>query len=166
MSRTPSASVIPEAGPLLERTDAGDALFLFLRAHRVLFDRIDREFRDGEGLSLALWEVLVILSTAPEMRLRMADVTGRMLVSKSNVTQLIDKLVEAGLVTREPCASDRRTIYAALTPKGIEAVTRGGDIFNAAAREHVAQHLTATEVQKLSSGLAKVISAQSPHASA
>lgn len=123
---------------------------------------IDREFRDGQALSLALWEVLVILSTAPEMRLRMTDVTKRMLVSKSNVTQLIDKLERSGMVTREPSASDRRQIYATLTAKAIEAVRRGGDIFNAAAQEHFAQHMTATEVQKVTSGLSKVIAAHSP----
>jgi DNA-binding MarR family transcriptional regulator len=158
----PAAGVIPEVGPLLERTDAGDALFVLLRAHRVVFDAIDRAFRDGQGLSLALWEVLVVLGTAPDMRLRMADITRRMLVSKSNVTQLIDKLERAGMVTREPCASDRRLIYAALTPKGIEAVKRGGDIYNAFAREHFAPHMTATEVQKVTSGLSKVIAAHSP----
>jgi DNA-binding MarR family transcriptional regulator len=158
VGKTPASSVIPDVGPFLERTDAGDALFLFLRAHRVVFDGIDREFRDGQGLSLALWEVLVILSLTPEMRLRMADVTGRMLVSKSNVTQLIDKLERAGMVTRESSASDRRVVYARLTPKGTEAVRRGGDIFNSAAREHLARYMNAGELEKLTSGLSKVIS--------
>lgn len=101
----------------------------------------------------------MILSTAPQMRRPMVDVTRRMLVSKSNVTQLVDKLEQSGMVTREPSASDRRQVFAALTPKGIEAVKRGGEIFNAAAQEHLAQHMTATEVQKVVSGLAKVISA-------
>jgi DNA-binding MarR family transcriptional regulator len=46
-------------------------------------------------LSLALWEVLVVPATAHDMRLRMADITRRMLVSKRKVTQLIDKLERA-----------------------------------------------------------------------
>jgi DNA-binding MarR family transcriptional regulator len=66
------------------------------------------------------------------------------------------------MVTREPCASDRRLIYAAPTPKGIEAVKRGGDIYNAFVREHFAPPMTAIEVQKVTSGLTKVIAAQSP----
>lgn len=161
MPETP-ASVIPEAGAFLERTDAGDALFLFLRAHRVLFDQVDREFRGKQGLSLALWEVLVILSMAPEMRLRMVDITRHMLVSKSNVTHLIDQLVRVGMVRREASASDRRLVYAIMTDVGIEAVSQGGDVFNETARTHFAEHMTATEVQKLASGLSKVISAHRP----
>jgi len=151
--------LVPEAGPYIERTDAGNALFVCLRAHRVIFDAIDREFRAELGLSLALWEVLVILSKAPDMRLRMVDVTRRMLVSKSNVTQLIDKLERAGLVTRETSPSDRRLIYAAPTREGIEALRRGSGIFNEAAREHFAQYMTATELRTVRSGLSKVIAA-------
>jgi DNA-binding MarR family transcriptional regulator len=163
MTKPPApAPPIPEPGAFLERTDAGDALFLFLRAHRVLFDGIDREFRDRQGLSLALWEVLVILSKAPELRLRMVDITRQLLVSKSNVTQLIDKLEQAGMVTRELSATDRRLIYATLTPAGIEAVQRGGDTFNHAAQAHFANRITPTELQKLTSGLAKVIRGHDP----
>jgi DNA-binding MarR family transcriptional regulator len=154
--------VVPQAGPFLETTEAGEALFLFLRAHRVLFDGVDRAFRKRAGLSLALWEVLVVLSKAPELRLRMADITRRMLVSKSNVTQLIDRLVEAGMVTRLPSPSDRRLVYAALTDHGIESVKRGGDVFNDAAREHLGRFLTATDARKVGSTLAKVISAHAP----
>jgi DNA-binding MarR family transcriptional regulator len=157
--KTRGLDVIPEAGPFLERTEAGDALFVFLRAHRIIFDAVDRDFRAELGLSFALWEVLVILSRAPDMRLRMVDVTRRMLVSKSNVTQLIDKLERAGMATREPSASDRRLIYATPTPEGIEAVRRGGDIFNEAAREHFAQYMTANELRTVGSGLSKVIAA-------
>ena len=158
MGRQPrSVDVIPEVGPYIERTHAGDALFVFLRAHRVTFEAIDREFRVRLGLSLALWEVLVILSRAPDMRLRMVDITRRMLVSKSNVTQLIDKLERAGMVTREASVSDRRLIYAAPTPEGIDALRRGSGIFNAAAREHFAQYMTASELRTVRSGLSKVV---------
>jgi DNA-binding MarR family transcriptional regulator len=151
--------VIPAEGPLLKRTKPGDALFLLLRAYRVAADGVDERFRELDGLSLSLWEVLVILSMAPNMRLRMADITLRMLVSKSNVTKLVDKLERAGLVRREASPTDRRVVFASLTPRGVEAVKRGGDIFNAAAREYLGRHLTATEMRSLGSGLSRTIAA-------
>jgi DNA-binding MarR family transcriptional regulator len=150
----------PKAG--LQLTEASEALGLFLRAHRVLFDEIDRELRDRVGLSFALWEVLVILAQAPANRLRMVDVTKRMCVSKSNVTQLIDKLEQAGLVSRESSSSDRRLTYAALTREGLDAAQRGGKGFNAAATEHFARHVTGEEISKIVSGLTKVLSAEEP----
>jgi DNA-binding MarR family transcriptional regulator len=155
---------IPNPGPYLIPTPAGEALFLLLRAHRLLFDAIDREFRDGGAFSLALWEVLVVLSLS-QGRTRMSDITTGMLVSKSNVTKLVDKLEEAGAVTRERSTSDRRGVYARLTPVGVEVVRRGGDIFNRAAREHLAEPLSSDEIEKVVSGLTKVILAnQSPSA--
>lgn len=151
--------LVPEAGPYIERSDEGKALFVFLRAQRVTFDAIDRKFRAELGLSLALWEVLVVLSKAPDMRVRMVDLTRRMLVSKSNVTQLIDKLEGAGMVRRETSASDRRLVYASPTGAGIEALRRGSGIFNEAAREHFAQYMTASELRTVRSGLSKVVAA-------
>lgn len=145
------------AGSLLQRTEAGEALFLLLWAHRVASEAIDAKLRKVEGLSLPLWEVLVALSRAP--RMRMADITRLMLVSKSNVTKLIDRLVRAGMVIREDSASDRRVVYAYLTPKGVEAVKRGGDLFNEGAREYLGEHMTETELRAVKSGLSKMIAA-------
>jgi DNA-binding MarR family transcriptional regulator len=146
----------------LELTEAGRALGLFLRSHRVLFEAVDRELRDQIGLSFALWDVLVALAHAPANRLRMIDVTKRMCVSKSNVTQLIDKLERAGLVRRESSSNDRRLIYATLTKEGLAAARRGGKTFNAAATEHLARHVTKGEIGKIVSGLTKVLGALEP----
>lgn len=156
----PRSRVIPEAGPILKTTEAGEALFVLLRAHSLVFDAVDRALKRNTGLSLALWEVLVILSKAPGMRLPMADVTKQMLVSKSHVTQLIDKLEQAGMVTRERTDVDRRLIYATLTPAGAEAVRRGGDTFNDAAKVHFAQHFSVAERRTVMSALSKLIEAR------
>ena len=152
--------VILDAGPVLKTTEAGEALFVLLRAHGLVFDAVDRALKRSQGLSLALWEVLVILSKAPGMRLAMADVTKRMLVSKSHVTQLIDKLEQAGMVTRERTDVDRRLIYATLTPVGMEALSRGGDTFNEAAKAHFAQHISAAERRQVVAALSKLIVAR------
>jgi DNA-binding MarR family transcriptional regulator len=152
-------SIMPEPGPLLERTVAGEGLYLFLRAHRLVSDWVDNELRDVAGLSLPLWEVLIVLSKAPEMRLRMLDITTQILVSKSNVTQLVDKLVRMGMVRRELSDLDRRLVYAVLTVEGIDAVQRCGDIFNQAAQKHFARYLSGEEMERLATGLAKIVSA-------
>jgi DNA-binding MarR family transcriptional regulator len=158
---SPSRALIPEEGPLLHRTPAGDVLFLLLRGHRVVSDGVDRALRET-GLSLALWEVLVILTSAPGMRLRMADITQRMLVSKSNVSKLTDRLEAAGMIERETSRSDRRVVYASLTQAGKQAVKRGADLFNDGARQYIAKHLTAAELRAMRSGLLKVLAAAIP----
>jgi DNA-binding MarR family transcriptional regulator len=146
----------------MELTEESTALGLLLRAHRVLLDEVERRLRDEVGLSFPLWEVLVVLAQAPDDRLRMVDVTRRMCVSKSNVTQLIDKLEHQGLVARELSPTDRRLVYAMLTERGRKAAQQGAEIFNAAAKEHFARFLTRSEIEKVASGLTKVIAALEP----
>jgi DNA-binding MarR family transcriptional regulator len=146
----------------MELTEESAALGLLLRAHRVLLDEVERRLREEVGLSFPLWEVLVVLAQAPDDRLRMVDVTRRMCVSKSNVTQLIDKLEHQGLVARELSPRDRRLVYAMLTERGRKAAQQGAGIFNAAAKEHFARFLTKSEIDKVASGLTKVIAALEP----
>ena len=67
-------------------------------------------------------DLLMRLEEAPERRLRMADVSRSLLLSKSGVTRLVDRLVERGLVERAACPSDRRVVYAGLTDEGRRAV--------------------------------------------
>ena len=150
------------ASGLPDLDDAGAALGLLLRAHRVLFDAVDGELRDRVGLSFALWEVLLLLAAAPDQRLRMVDITKQMCVSKSNVTQLVDRLEAAGLVAREFSSSDRRLTYARPTPRGAEASRLGWEVFNAAAQAHFSKHVSKAEIKNLVSGLTKVLAAHEP----
>lgn len=143
-------------------TGSGLTLASLLRAHRLLLDEVDEALRREAGLSFPLWEVLATLSLAPEERLRMVDLTRAMCVSKSNVTQLIDKLEEQKLVSRETSTADRRLVYAALTDRGREAVDRGTDIFNQTAEGKFAAFISRTEADKMASGLSRVISGLDP----
>lgn len=69
-------------------------------------------------LPLASYEVLLQLSEVPERRLRMNDLADRVLLSRSGLTRLIDRLQRDGLVEREACTSDARGLFAVLTDAG------------------------------------------------
>ncbi len=85
-----------------------------------LRERLDRELREGAGLTLGEYEVLVHLSEAPDAALRMSELAGRLLLSRSGLTRRVDGLVRQGLVARKPCDDDGRGAMAALTPLGLE----------------------------------------------
>src|SRR5260370_19290019 len=97
---------------------ASAALAALSAAHRTLSDVIDRELRAACGLSLAEADVLATLTRGPDGRQRMVDIAGQMSVSKSGVTQIVDRLVAAGMAARESSATDRRLVYAAITTAG------------------------------------------------
>src|SRR6201996_1440265 len=107
-----------DAPPRDAPAPAPAALAALAAAHRSLSAVIDRELRAACGLSLAEADVLATLTRGPDGRQRMVDIAGLMSVSKSGATQIIDRLVAAGLAARESCATDRRLVYATITTAG------------------------------------------------
>ncbi|WP_049574167.1 MarR family winged helix-turn-helix transcriptional regulator [Nonomuraea sp. SBT364] len=90
------------------------------RAQVGIARHLEAELLDGHDLPLASFDVLTQLAEAPGRRLRMNDLAGRVLLSRSGLTRLIDRLQRDGLVTREACASDARGLFAVLTRAGVE----------------------------------------------
>ncbi len=97
---------------------------IWLRHSLLLFDRLDAELRHGHGVGLADYEILVQLSEAPEHRLRMSELASQALVSRSRLTHRVDRLVADGLVERRPCPTDRRGLFAVLSPRGEELLSQ------------------------------------------
>ncbi len=91
---------------------------LFLTAHTVLIERIERDLARADLPPLGWYDVLLALEEAPGHRLRMHDLSRSVVLSRSNLTRLVDRVVDTGLVRREPCLEDKRGAYAVLTDKG------------------------------------------------
>jgi DNA-binding MarR family transcriptional regulator len=91
-------------------------------------ERLDRELRDGAGMTLGEYEVLVHLSEAPGLALRMSELASRLLLSRSGLTRRVDGLVQETYVARQPCDDDGRGAMAVLTPYGLAALRRAAPI--------------------------------------
>jgi MarR family transcriptional regulator, 2-MHQ and catechol-resistance regulon repressor len=70
------------------------------------------------GLAGAEFEVCLRLARSPEGLLRMTDLAAQTSLTTSGITRVVDRLVERGLVTRQACATDRRTTYAVISQAG------------------------------------------------
>lgn len=102
----------------------------FLAAHALVTRRLDEELRAEHDLSLAEYDTLLAIAWSPHRRIRMRTLADSILLSKSGVTRLIDRLVADGLVERSACASDARGAEAVLTELGL-------DRLRAASRTHL-----------------------------
>jgi DNA-binding MarR family transcriptional regulator len=91
----------------------------FLRAHATVSRALEAELVAEEQLSLAAYDVLVQLVEAPGHRLRMTELADAVLLSRSGVTRLVDRLERAGLVSRCPVAGDGRGVAAEITEAGV-----------------------------------------------
>ena len=99
-----------------------------LETHSALVAELDAELERDHGLPLTSYEVLMYLGDAPHGKLRMGELADRLLLSRSGITRLVDRLARQGLLERERCEDDGRGYYALLTPLGREtlAATRPG----------------------------------------
>ncbi len=96
----------------------------FLRAHATVVRRLEAELVAEHDLPLASYDVLVQLSESPSHSLRMTQLAERVLLSRSGLTRLVDRLVRDGLVERQACPQDARGTLAVLTPAGLDRLTQ------------------------------------------
>jgi DNA-binding MarR family transcriptional regulator len=89
-----------------------------LRVHATLVKALDAELEAAHGLSLTSYEVLLFLGDAPEGQLRMHDLAASVLLSRSGLTRLADRLERDGLIERRACSSDARGSFAVITGEG------------------------------------------------
>lgn len=81
--------------------------------------RIDRELSAAHGLSASEFEALQQLaSNEPHGKMRMADLATHVHLSQSALSRLVGRLEKEGLVTRDMCADDRRSVWTAITQAG------------------------------------------------
>ena len=97
----------------------------FLRVHAVVTHCLDERLRERHGLHLNEYEVLLILSEAPQP-LRATELAQRTVLTPGGVTRLVDRLIERGFLERRACETDARGVMIALTDAGRDAFTAAG----------------------------------------
>jgi DNA-binding MarR family transcriptional regulator len=127
-----------------------------LRAQRQLLEKVEGDLK-AKGLPpLAWYDVLFELYQSPDKKLRQFEIGEKMLLSKFNLSRLIDRLEKDRLVRREPCAEDQRGAYVVLTQEGRKMLRKIWPTYAKALRECFADHYSKGELTTLSRLLARV----------
>jgi len=120
-------------------------LFAYRNATVAIDERLERE----HDLTLSSYEVLLILSRQQGEAMRMGQLAEQLLLSRSGLTRLVDRLVKRGLVERHTCSNDRRGTYAKLTAAGIERFEEARPTNLAAIREQFVSRLEPQDLEDL-----------------
>lgn len=128
-----------------------------LRVHAALVRSLDAELEEAHGLPLTSYDVLIYLQAAPGRRLRMAELAGSVLLSRSGLTRLVDRLEREGLLVRDACTSDGRGCYAVLTDAGDDLLAKARPTHLAGVRERFLRHFSGDELGALAEGWNRVI---------
>ena len=128
----------------------------FLRASTRLLERLDAELA-GHGVSLADYEILVHLSGDAAGELRMTELAARTLVSRSGLTRRLDRLVDAGLVERRSCPTDRRGVYAVITPAGRSRLEQSAPTHVEGVRRHFLSQVEGQDLRTFTACLNAIV---------
>lgn len=138
-------------GSVTGRGESKDRLRLWLRllaTTRLIEGEIRSRLRSDFDQTLPRFDVMAQLNAAPT-GLSMSELSTRLMVSNGNVTGIVDRLVQEGLVSRTAAPGDRRSLVVKLTDAGQES-------FDAMAKVHerwiadLTQGLDAGSVRELS----------------
>jgi DNA-binding MarR family transcriptional regulator len=128
-----------------------------LRVHSALVRELDAELEASHGLPLTHYDVLIYLRSAPGRRLRMAELADSVLLSRSGVTRLVDRLERQGLLERDTCLDDGRGTFAVLTDKGEELLARARPSHLDGVRRRFLAHFSEDELRRLAVGWNRVL---------
>ncbi len=124
---------------------------LFRTTYVTVTEQIEKDL-EQVGLPPLIWySVLWTLERAPEQEMRLHELADAVFLSRSNITRLIDRLEEAGLLCRKRCPKDRRGAYAAITKEGLAMRQKMWEVYSAGIANYFMDHLSDAEVQVLES---------------
>jgi DNA-binding MarR family transcriptional regulator len=130
----------------------------FLTAHARLQRLLDEELREEHGLSLAEYDALLQLAEAPGRRMRMHRLADEVLLSRSGVTRLIDRLVRDGSVERDSCVTDARGAEAVLTQAGLDRLRSASATHLRGISDHFVHAIAAEDLDAVDRGMRDVLS--------
>ena len=135
---------------------AADAWEGLIRTVGYLLKTFESELEESEDLQLTWYDVLIQLYGAPGERLRMQALADKVVLSRSGLTRLIDRMEKAGLVRREASREDRRGYNAIMTEEGRRLFLRARPIHQSGIYQHFTGLLDDTDVQALRTIVSKI----------
>lgn len=125
--------------------------------HSVMVKEIDRAMEAAGVCGLEVYDLLLNLELAPHMKLKMCDLADAVLLSRSGLTRLVDRLEKKGYIKREGCTHDRRSTFAKLTDKGLLAREEAWPVFRDQIEKLFASHVSEAEQEMITTAYSRMI---------
>jgi DNA-binding MarR family transcriptional regulator len=140
----------------LGRLSARDhAFYGLVWAGTTLSARVDRALTRAHDLPLSWFEVMLWLNGQTEP-VAASDLGAKTLLSRTQVSRVVDALQARGLVARTPSPHDARSVGVALTPAGRDAFAEADATRRAALAEVFDERLDETDIAALEAAWAKL----------
>ena len=129
----------------------------FLRVHATLTRELDEELRRAHGLPLSSYDVLVTLESAAGRQMRMSELADAVLLSRSGLTRLVERLERDGLLQRADCPDDARGSLAVLTDAGMAKLAEARKTHLSGVRERFLGRFDDAELEQIAAYWRRVL---------
>jgi len=108
------------------------------------------------GLDGGDYQLLAMLSEAPDQKLKMCDLAERLRLSRSGLTRRIDGVLKAKYVSQVRDNQDGRVVFAHLTKKGFDLIKKVAPHHLESVRSRMIDLLSPAEIRAFGSGFEKI----------
>ena len=145
-------------GPVskVSRAKALELWEVLCRAHGAMNAAIEKDMLPDAGMPLAWYEVLRHLSRAELGLMRYQDLARVTGISDSGASRRLEQMVNAGLIERKSCPTDRRGVYAHITAAGKAGFDRAHAVFLRSLDRNLASHLEVGDANAMTAALARL----------
>jgi DNA-binding MarR family transcriptional regulator len=126
------------------------------RAHGTMTAAIEKDMQPDAGMPLAWYEVLLHLSRTPQGLMRYQDLAKVAGITDSGASRRLEQMVSAGLIDRKSCPTDRRGVYAHMTPAGQAGFEKAHAIFLRSLDRNLTSHLEPDDADAISAALSRL----------
>ena len=127
------------------------------RTHRQLLEAVAAELKSHDLPPLDWYDVLLELRRAESTGLRQFEIGEKILLSKHNLSRLIDRLQNQGLVVREICEEDGRGNRIKITAQGEQVLKQTWPVYGQAIQRQIGDRLSQKETAQLAELLNKLL---------
>ena len=103
------------------------AVLSLMRTSRAIEESWLLYLKRTESISISQYNILRILRGARPDRVKSSDIADRMIYRDPDVTRLVDRMVQQGLVRRDRDSDDRRIVLVSITEDGLAMLERLDD---------------------------------------
>jgi DNA-binding MarR family transcriptional regulator len=126
------------------------------RAHSTMTAALEKDMLPDAGMPLAWYEVLRHLTQAPQGLMRYQDLAKVAGITDSGASRRLEQMVKAGLIDRKSCPTDRRGVYAHITPAGESGFKKAHAVFLRSLDRNLASHLETDDADAMSAALSRL----------
>lgn len=125
-------------------------------AHARVAERLSTALAQNCGLSINDFEVMLRLERVPAPGLRLGDLQPAVRLTQPSLSRMITRLERQGWLSRSGDPGDRRAVFVAITPAGLQLLRRAVPVHAQTIGEVLLDRLTPAEQELLAEALTRI----------